>query len=729
MSTYLSRTICALILAQALFFGNTLFAQFLVPTNGPEGGYVSGITELNNGSLYAYMSGIGIVESDDSGLSWNPIVQQPDDYFSIMISDRDNRLYGVTDQGVVLRLDSLDGEWLETGELPVHASHLGWVITKLIVDSSNRLFASVYSWESESGEIHLSDNHGETWQRLEGTPLDSTCLTIYDLAIDYSGQLWVVGLESPFAINRVYKLSPDLTAWTEYQVTDEYSNYLWNIVADENCCVYLNAGRDCFRYNETAGQWTELTPAVGDYLHVLIATPPGSLISDQQDGTYESSDHGDSWSLIGDHVPVYPVGATIASDNSLFGWSNYSGIEKFSRTSQEWSLANNGFVATRIEKLIGGGDAVYANTNDLSFRTADQGGSWMHVFNDKKLLTRIAGNPSALFSWNLDFLIRSIDEGETWEQVLSGNVKAMVKSAQGSLFAGGDSLWKSSDMGTTWSPVPNANQFIEYPFLIQSIVVSGEAVLAFVTDGMFPRQLIRSLDDGLTWESLPEVLDFSLRELISDNNGHLFYYENYFGEFFYRSDDLGETWIVLDGLPVTGDSNGPTALYPASGERLFAQYWSYSSNDDNGALFESYDYGESWTRIPGIYPRINVFAEDAEGYLYAGTDGSGVYISSEPILSVWDATKPLPTEFTLYQNYPNPFNSTTTFVFDLPLTGPVTMQVFDITGRLAATPLTGTMTVGHHSFNWDANSLASGIYFYRLQTDHNIQTRKLTLIK
>ena len=677
-------------------------------------------------------SSIGIVESSDSGLSWNPIVPQPDEYLSIMISDRDDRLYGVTGQGVVLRLDSFEGDWLETGELPVQASHFGWLITKLIVDSSNRLFASVYSWESESVEIHLSDNHGETWQRLENTPFDSTYFTIYDLTTDYSGQLWVVGLESPPAANRVYKLSPDLTAWTEYQVTDEYSNYLWNIVADESCCVYLNAGQDCFRYDVTAGQWTELTPAVGDRLHVLTTTPFGSLISDQQEGTYESFDHGNSWSLIGDHVPVYPRGAIGASDNSLFGWNDYSGfIEKFSRTTQDWSLANNGFVATRIEKLIGGGNAVHVNTNDLSFRSNDQGDSWTHVFNDKKLLNRFEGYPPILFSseWG-DSLYRSEDEGENWTAVLPFHIRSIEETAQGTLIAGSDSLWKSSDMGATWSPVPNANQFIEYPFLVKAIVVSGDAVLAFVTDGISPQQLIRSLDDGLTWESLPEILDFSLGELISDNSGHLFYYETYFGEFFYRSDDQGETWIELEGLPIIADYNGPTSIYPVSDGRLFAQYFSWFFElEDNGALFESSDYGETWTRIPGTFPRINCFTEDADGYLYAGTDGYGVYVSSEPILPVTPATNPLPTEFTLYQNYPNPFNSTTNFAFDLPMTGPITLQVFDITGRLTATPISGNLTAGHHSLNWNANTLASGIYFYRLKTDHNIQTRKLTLIK
>ena len=146
-------------------------------------------------------------------------------------------------------------------------------------------------------------------------------------------------------------------------------------------------------------------------------------------------------------------------------------------------------------------------------------------------------------------------------------------------------------------------------------------------------------------------------------------------------------------------------------------------------LYKSIDQGGSWTLVATSIPRVNDLCVTNDGYLVVATFSNSVWRSAESVLPVNSETNPLPTEFTLYQNYPNPFNSTTTFAFDLPSNGPVTMQLFDITGRLAATPLSGNLTAGHYNINWDANSFASGIYFYRLKTDNNIQTRKLTLIK
>lgn len=79
--------------------------------------------------------------------------------------------------------------------------------------------------------------------------------------------------------------------------------------------------------------------------------------------------------------------------------------------------------------------------------------------------------------------------------------------------------------------------------------------------------------------------------------------------------------------------------------------------------------------------------------------------------------------------YPNPFNPTTQIQFDVLRRSNVTIQVFDITGRLVETLVNGEQSAGTHRVSWNASRYASGIYLVRMSTDVGIATRKITLVK
>tara|TARA_R110000868_G_scaffold304437_11_gene565161 strand:- start:3608 stop:8617 length:5010 start_codon:yes stop_codon:yes gene_type:complete len=89
----------------------------------------------------------------------------------------------------------------------------------------------------------------------------------------------------------------------------------------------------------------------------------------------------------------------------------------------------------------------------------------------------------------------------------------------------------------------------------------------------------------------------------------------------------------------------------------------------------------------------------------------------------------LPKEFSLSQNYPNPFNPETTIEFGLPIQSQVNLAVYDILGREVAKIVEGELNAGFYSYNWDASSLSSGVYFYRLVTFNKLFSKKMTLIK
>lgn len=87
-------------------------------------------------------------------------------------------------------------------------------------------------------------------------------------------------------------------------------------------------------------------------------------------------------------------------------------------------------------------------------------------------------------------------------------------------------------------------------------------------------------------------------------------------------------------------------------------------------------------------------------------------------------------EFSLNQNYPNPFNPTTQISYQIAENSDVTLKVFDITGREKATLVNTRQTAGKYTVYFDASSLPSGVYFYRLATlDGFVKTKRMMLVK
>ena len=97
---------------------------------------------------------------------------------------------------------------------------------------------------------------------------------------------------------------------------------------------------------------------------------------------------------------------------------------------------------------------------------------------------------------------------------------------------------------------------------------------------------------------------------------------------------------------------------------------------------------------------------------------------------VWEGIDgALPSQIALAQNYPNPFNPSTTIAFSLPSSSKVTLSIINILGRTVDQIDMGTLSAGAHLFDYNASALASGMYFYRIQTDMGSETRKMTLLK
>lgn len=88
-----------------------------------------------------------------------------------------------------------------------------------------------------------------------------------------------------------------------------------------------------------------------------------------------------------------------------------------------------------------------------------------------------------------------------------------------------------------------------------------------------------------------------------------------------------------------------------------------------------------------------------------------------------------PEDFVLFQNYPNPFNPVTYIRYSLPAADNVTIEIFNILGQKIITLVNEKQDSGIHTVEFDADKFVSGIYFYRIRTDHFQETKKMVLIR
>jgi hypothetical protein len=193
----------------------------------------------------------------------------------------------------------------------------------------------------------------------------------------------------------------------------------------------------------------------------------------------------------------------------------------------------------------------------------------------------------------------------------------------------------------------------------------------------------------------------------------------------------------------------------------FAAKWATETNFDYARLQISTNNGTSWVNLAGKFTRtvsgqpsytsIKYWVyEQASLQPYIGstikirfnyvTDngvpGDGFYFDNFRVVDYRDVASgitstgsSIPEKYELYQNFPNPFNPATKIKFDVPFKDAVSLSVFDITGREVAVLFNGEISPGSYEVNWDASSLTSGVYFYKLITGSYSATRKMLLIK
>jgi hypothetical protein len=102
---------------------------------------------------------------------------------------------------------------------------------------------------------------------------------------------------------------------------------------------------------------------------------------------------------------------------------------------------------------------------------------------------------------------------------------------------------------------------------------------------------------------------------------------------------------------------------------------------------------------------------------------------SASTVSLANGVDGLPESFDLAQNYPNPFNPSTQISYSLPQAGNVQISVFNVLGQKVATLVDGQKAAGVHVVEFDGSAHASGMYFYRIDTENFSETKKMVMLK
>ena len=154
-------------------------------------------------------------------------------------------------------------------------------------------------------------------------------------------------------------------------------------------------------------------------------------------------------------------------------------------------------------------------------------------------------------------------------------------------------------------------------------------------------------------------------------------------------------------------------------QELFPVFWQHP--DVKGVTLWGYIQGRTWLTYS--------YLVNANGTARPALFWIAQYIENNPLGVEEPTAGKLPASFELMQNYPNPFNPTTNIRYDIPKAAKVTLKIYDILGREVKTLVNTIQSPGQYTVAFNAQDLASGVYFYQIHAGSFVATKKLMLVK
>lgn len=404
-------------------------------------------------------------------------------------------------------------------------------------------------------------------------------------------------------------------------------------------------------------------------------------------------------------------------------------------------FASNISVAQWVEQNSGTSLTLYSVSavSDNVAWACGSGGTVLRTVNGGTTWTNVTGSPIPasldlynIFGWTDNiafvtgssasntFVYRTVNGGTTWTQVFSElggfiNVIHMFDDNNG--FMQGDpvtnrwSLWRTADGGSSWdstgmflAPVGAEHGWNNSIFVSGNDVYMGTNSARVYYSGSggtnFTAQLTGAeINTYAIWFNSASVGLAGGTTMLLTTNG-------------------GTTWGTI---PAPGTS-------PISGIIGSGNNWWYVRQDN--AINFSNNNGSSWstqyTAPAGAFTHISKSRTGNSAWAVRTVGG---ICKNDNLVGVVNVTTELPSGYQLSQNYPNPFNPSTTINFSIPENSFVKLRVFDMLGREVESLVNEQLSAGSYLFDFNAENLNSGIYFYSIEAGSFIDTKKMILVK
>ena len=432
-------------------------------------------------------------------------------------------------------------------------------------------------------------------------------------------------------------------------------------------------------------------------LFVIVLVVETSLSSGQES-------YWMSWGSLPGEVTSLVAG----TQGNVFAVVSGRGVFRGSPTAVSWIQLNNGLPYTTISSIaIAPNGDVYIvdaklvdNAGNISqgiFRSTNQGETWLKCGDAcVDYIFDVVVNPltSNVFVSNGTFICRSTDSGSTWNNIFHAwypsGIEAMYFSRTGDgylqIFCSGScyiwyQVWVIADSGQESKYSYSADRFSPPT----STIAQYQKYLFIGTDG---GGLYRCPYASCT---------------CSDSTGYPIFTQVNSG-----LNNLHITSIVFDSVD-----------------------YAFVGTKDSG-VFYSEDDGNHWTQINSglIDSSISCLVVTSDNYLFASTISGQIFRSIKTTTSV-KLVNPigLPVKYSLEQNYPNPFNPSTIIAFSLTQSCMVHLSVYNLIGQEICNLISKELGSGSYNIKWDGSNQVSGVYFYRLQLNGIVQSKKMILLK
>ena len=688
-----------------------------------------------------------LYRSDDGGTTWSPVSGQPTGAMGIRASIADTLLYVTfanyqgpnnATSGSLWKHGIASSSWINVSP---SSGSFGFSGIAVSPQNPNIIITSTLDRWSPRDEVYMSTDAGTSWTtRLTTGTLD------YSYAPYTSGGItphWLAALAlDPFDSGKAMfgtgygiwgcdNLGAEVTVW-----------YFRDQNLEQTVPMQI-----------ISPPFTNLLSVMGDYdgfRHDNLDVSPPDRYSPHKWTTMSIAFAGRVPSkIVKAHNSPTPFG-TYSTDGGAT-WRDFSARPRNTTAGGTWSIA----ISADGSSIVWGptGAAMSYSTND--------GRGWTSCGGGVPLVSPVADrvNPGTFYAYDgvNGRMWVSADGGKTFTQGVTGLPAVPSYSAQdGNATAvpghGGDvwiccatgGLYRSTTSGTSASKISTVAEAYRVGFGRAFVAGGYPAVYLFGTvNGTMG--FFRSNDAGGTWTRInDDAHQFGWIHQITGD-------PRVYGRCYVSAEGRGISYGEPQDTSNRSEVVTTFSLSSALTDSLRHPYqnipvsWSTASDPHGHPLtYVLHFFGPG---VDTVFTSIDTSAIFSAGnihpssiYVLTGnvTNGSdttatsnALYFLTASLLTSADETAPgLPTRFALDQNYPNPFNPQTTISFSLPRASIVTLKVFDLIGRQIATLVRNERkAAGHYAIPFDAESLSSGVYFYRLQTDGYADTKEMVLIK